>query len=476
MNCYEENYNPIIGDFLGILVLVAVVFVTTIIVLTWQISIFFLLSVLLLWLVRKKDNVIKRATYKLTVPISIGMGIVFIFFALINVYGLSDDNWLKSVEVWLIEFRLKYKSYIDFKLYQYILILIFIITINYGIPRLKLVSIYIYSNNILTNVLTVLTTVLSFTFFGQLPIDHLVKVEHEEAISNYKILLRKEKDKVGEYLSAKTLTETTRQLTANDILMYKKIFTKINDVSNDNQLCKALIEEIYREYFLSNQYKLTSNEVEVTKEITESIAKLQFEHIRNNLSKEVNIVSFQQFESGKPQESIYKIPNSLKERLNRNSKILAKNEEVEKINLKSQESIKALKDIFSKVIESTIPNNEKIVESYIRIVESYIRKLVSEYAEYLFKNVIEENYKLSSRLEKLESLVINLSINKYLSNISWLNRSNFTENIDEKIEKMVVNEYKIQIENKITEKISKNERLRERARNEYKMRKTRKGR
>ena len=410
----------------------------------WPISFYFFLVLLLLLVTRGKNKLLLRVVYEATLPIAIGIGIVFVILIFIKLNGINDDDELRNAEEKLINFGLHIKKLLDFSFLKYLLLMSTIILLNLFIPRIKAVSRFIRLTTLSNRFLIIVATVSSFTFFTSMTVDDMLRKEWEQSVTDYNILLREEQDAVAKYMMVRTLNQPVKDIGEEEKIRFVKLFRGIIDFK----------PESFKSFDKTDGTIGRRKQENLTHYISKMIAINHAHTIGQNmigdfeeLNKMVDIV-----ESDQPQRISDHPPNSRAEIEEVNEKLQEKRSEVEQLQGKTNETVDALKDVFANTISLGIPEIKNVAGVYIET-------LINVYAEHIFEKNVEPKLGLGKRIQEIEAKVARFSWKKAIISLSWiasqeLEQAKFHKTIDEMISKKIDEIRRVEIE-------QRKERLRE---------------
>ncbi|MGD1153721.1 MAG: hypothetical protein ABR911_12740 [Syntrophales bacterium] len=197
--------------FLALLTFIAFIYFA------WPLSIWCCVLTSVWLFARKKSNPAAKTLKDVSLPVVIGTAAVCLALFILNVlkYRLDPQN-IRALEIFLIDARMYLRGLIISKTWFLITAIVVLSITEILLCRRKLLIGFLRFQKSLSFIILILTGMLTFTFFSQIPMESLAQKEHQRILDRYQVLLRQQMNSVAEFLAVKSVDNTISSMTTRE--------------------------------------------------------------------------------------------------------------------------------------------------------------------------------------------------------------------------------------------------------------------
>lgn len=352
---------------------------------TWPFSILLVIGLIGLYLTSESKNLFSTVTRGVIAPVTWGLAIFALVYFIINLFNYFDPSILHSYEQFVVDLRLKTKSWLNVSFPKLIAILVFLLGITFVIPYYKPITAFSKAYKVLQNFTIILATISSFSFFAQKPADNLVNIEHQSRVEQYNILLSEGRAEVGRYVAAVIIQEELKNITPEKKSTLKNTLDSIQSIHEKHTRTSIKIGASSTKYRYSDARNNVITElVEETVTRAKNIGKKTDQIIEKVFQEE--LAAFEKTASLLDKTKQLKIINE-RLKFNGQTKIMA------------NEAIKAIEISFNHILGVKGTNIQ-------HLGETFIRKMFNLYSKKMFRTHFVNKINLEKRIELLAERLI----------------------------------------------------------------------
>jgi len=183
-------------------------------VITWPVSLAFVLVLMVWFFSRKRISAIARSIHEAALPALIGTGSFWVLSLVVALAPHWSDHSRESLleaEQWLLEERRYIHALSGPNLTVYLLILAVLLVLLYFLPQSRAIGNLLRAKKQLARVHLCILAFTSFTLFGGHEVDKLARIDHEERVHRFEIGIRSELEPARKFLATQLAAEAVNE-------------------------------------------------------------------------------------------------------------------------------------------------------------------------------------------------------------------------------------------------------------------------